>query len=239
MDSNSEEPIIGVLGGMGPAATSRFFTLLVNKTPAKCDQGHVRTIIDSNPKIPDRTDYIIDDGPSPLPKLLDTVENIENAGANVLTIPCNTSHAFIHEISKSTNMQVLNMIKLTFERIKNHKDIENIALLATSGTLESEVYQNTMQSMDLDSRYELTTLSDHTQKKLMSLIYCEQGIKAGYINKPRNELLDILKGLNDVDAVIAGCTELSIVLSSNETDKVLFDPMDILAEVAIKKAKHM
>ena len=39
---------IGVIGGMGPAATVDFFAKLLDATPAERDQDHLRVLIDSN-----------------------------------------------------------------------------------------------------------------------------------------------------------------------------------------------
>lgn len=47
-----QEKIIGILGGMGPDATCVLFDRIIKYTNAKCDNEHIRIIIDNNPKIP-------------------------------------------------------------------------------------------------------------------------------------------------------------------------------------------
>ena len=47
------EKIIGILGGMGPEATADLYHRIITATNAKSDQEHIKTIIYSNPKIPD------------------------------------------------------------------------------------------------------------------------------------------------------------------------------------------
>lgn len=59
--------IIGILGGMGPAATADFYAKLVSITPGSSDQDHLRTVIWSDPTIPDRTEALLGDGPDPTP----------------------------------------------------------------------------------------------------------------------------------------------------------------------------
>ena len=58
--------LIGVLGGMGPAATVDLFNKFVTFTAAQCDQEHIPLIISSIPDIPDRTDALMHHGRSPL-----------------------------------------------------------------------------------------------------------------------------------------------------------------------------
>ena len=60
---------LGVLGGMGPAATAEFLRLLAVKAPADCDQEHPRMIVYSHTVTPDRTTYLLGKGPDPEPYL--------------------------------------------------------------------------------------------------------------------------------------------------------------------------
>jgi aspartate racemase len=61
------EKVIGILGGMGPEATLDCFEKIIRNTPAAKDQDHLRVIIDSNSKVPDRTAAILGKGASLLP----------------------------------------------------------------------------------------------------------------------------------------------------------------------------
>ena len=54
--------ILGILGGMGPAATCDIFNKIIQLTPASSDQEHIHVIIDSNSQIPDRTAFICHSG---------------------------------------------------------------------------------------------------------------------------------------------------------------------------------
>ena len=65
---------LGVLGGMGPAATAEFQRLLAVKAPAGCDQEHPRMIVYSHTVTPDRTSFLLGKGPDPEPYLLDGLQ---------------------------------------------------------------------------------------------------------------------------------------------------------------------
>ena len=92
------EKTIGVLGGMGHLATVDFYAKLVRLTPAHADRDHLRVIIDSNPKIPDRTAGLTGEGPDPTPALVATARGLERAGADLIAIPCNSAHAYLPAI---------------------------------------------------------------------------------------------------------------------------------------------
>lgn len=92
------EKVIGILGGMGPEATLDCFAKIIQNTPAKKDQEHLRIIIDSNPKVPDRTAAIIGNGESPVPLLVEGCRSLQRAKADFIIIPCVSAHFFLAEV---------------------------------------------------------------------------------------------------------------------------------------------
>ena len=92
--------VIGVLGGMGPESTAALLSRITRRTPAATEQDHLRVIIDSNPKIPNRTDALLFGNLAPvIDALSETASNLERAGAEMIGIPCNTAHAFLAMVS--------------------------------------------------------------------------------------------------------------------------------------------
>src|SRR5438132_7490497 len=104
------DKVIGVLGGMGPWATLDLFEKILRLTPAQVDQDHFRLVIDNNPKIPDRSPAILGEGEDPTPGLIATAQNLQQAGADFLVIPCNTAHFFYDRIVTAVSIPVLLII---------------------------------------------------------------------------------------------------------------------------------
>ena len=50
----AKDRVVGVIGGMGPAATVDFMSRVMAETPAETDQQHLRMMVDHNPRIPSR-----------------------------------------------------------------------------------------------------------------------------------------------------------------------------------------
>ncbi|MFA6716616.1 MAG: amino acid racemase, partial [Victivallaceae bacterium] len=92
--------IIGILGGVGPAATVDIFDKIVKNTPAVKDQDHLKIIIENNPQIPDRTAALYDKGEDPGIAILAGAEKLQDAGADFVIVPCNTAHVFLEKIQK-------------------------------------------------------------------------------------------------------------------------------------------
>ena len=71
----------------------------------------------------------------------------------------------------------------------------------------------------------------------MKAIYGERGIKAGNIEGEPLELL--IMASNELiekgaELIIAGCTEVGLVLKPHHIPKPLIDPMDVAVEIALK-----
>ena len=224
------EKVIGILGGMGPLATVDLFRRIVLKTPAKKDQDHPRIIIYNNPKIPDRTAYILGKGENPLPELIDSAKKLEEWGADFIIMPCNTAHYFAEEIQKAIKIPLINMIEETASYVAS-LGMKRVGILATMGTIASGIYQKALEKRGIKG----VVPSVEDQEKVMKGIY--EGVKAGDIELGRKLLLEVAKKLEkEAEGIIAGCTEVSIALKQEDLNVPLVDPMDILAQKAVKMA---
>ena len=228
------EKIIGILGGMGPEATIDLFYKIIKFTPAEKDQDHLRIIIDNNPKIPDRTAAILGKGKDPLPALQETARNLEKAGADFIIIPCNTAHYFLYSIQKSVKIPVLNMIeeaaKETQQRITQ---IKKVGLLASIGTYKTEIYHQHFKKFNI----EVISPEGKDKEEVMKVIYT---VKAGNLSEEiRKNILKIAQKLIDkgAEAIIAGCTEIPLILKEGDVSVPIIDPTQVLAKIAVQKAK--
>lgn len=223
------EGTVGVLGGMGPAATARFFETLVDRTPAETDQEHLHVIVNSKPQIPPRTAFLVGSGEDPRPLLLDALNTLEQSGADVITVPCNTAHAFIDDLRESTAIDVLDMIRLAADRAAATVGDGSVGLLSTRGTRQSGLYHDRFA----ETSASLVTSDDDTQEDVSTAI---EAIKAGERNQPRELLVDAVASFEDVDAIVAGCTEIPLALSQEDIEPEFVDPMVVLADRAIEYA---
>lgn len=225
---------IGVLGGMGPEATSHFFSQLVKTSDAARDQDHVPVVVCSFPQMPDRVDYILGNGRNPLPMLIQVTNALHRAGANFIIIPCITAHYFYSEIAACSPIPVVNIVGETASDVREkHPMIETVGLIATSATVHSRIFHDAFRDVGVS----VVTPDDFGQKRVMEAIY--GGIKAGKTGgASRKTILATASALirKGAQAIIAGCTEIPIVLHDSDIPVPLIDPMRIAACIAIEKA---
>ncbi|NJE31171.1 amino acid racemase [Thermococcus sp. 18S1] len=224
------ERVIGILGGMGPLATADLFRRIVEKTPAKRDQDHPRIIIYNNPKIPDRTAFILGNGEDPRPALVEGAKKLESWGADFIIMPCNTAHFFAETIQKAVKIPLVSMIEATADEIER-LGLRRVGLLATDGTIKGLVYHRALLGRGVG----IAVPGENDQGLVMRGIY--EGVKAGNIDMGRRLLLEVARRLERrVDGIIAGCTEVSVALRPEDLSVPLIDPLDVIAEKAVRLA---
>ncbi|MCX8160539.1 MAG: amino acid racemase [Candidatus Saccharicenans sp.] len=234
--SKKDTRIVGILGGMGPEATARFFELVIKNTSAARDQDHLRIIICNWPQIPDRTGAILYGGENPLPRMIEGLKVLERAGAELVAIPCLTAHYFLPELRKKTHLKLLDLVAETARWAKsNLSGVRQVGLLATEGTVATGLFQKSFQRQ----RIQIVLPTPEKQKKIMEAIYGKEGIKAGFKGARVSRLLkEAAEELVEAGAraLIAGCTEIPLALKPDRLPVPLIDPMTIGARELIRQA---
>ena len=231
------EKIIGILGGMGPEATRDLFDKIINETHAVRDQDHLRIIIDNNPKVPDRTRAIIGDGESPVPEMAASANLLARAGADFIVIPCISAHFFLDSLQRESDIPILSAFEAVSEHIvTHHPDVDAVGLLATTGTVQGGRFQEVLSAHGIQSGIP----GAEDQAIVMDIIY---RVKAQGADQARSrakaELTRVSRHLIESGAkgIVAGCTELPLVLESRDLPVPLFDPLTILARAAVRRAR--
>jgi len=223
-----DEKMLGVIGGLGPMATAYFMELVTEMTDAATDQEHMEMLIYSAPSIPDRTRYILDNASeNPLPEMLRIGKLLAQQGAQRIAIPCVTAHYFFEELESGIPVPVINGVQETAQHLKDH-GITKAGIMATDGTIQSKVFHRELEKCGVAA----VTPSADRQADVMGLIFDD--IKAG---KPVDmaKFANVTKELreNGAQAIILGCTELSLIKRAHAIGPGFLDAMEILAQQAI------
>lgn len=223
---------IGVIGGMGPAATADFFAKLIAATGAARDQDHLRILIDSNPRVPDRNAAIAGRGPSPGPDLARAARGLEHAGADFLVIACNTAHAFAGEIEAAVSIPLLSMIDATVDASMEASPAR-VGVLAGDGCRRAGLYQRAFEARGVEALFP----PDAAQQDFMDMLYRIKAGDAGDAIRRRMAALAIDLNARGAQAVIAACTEVPLVLDSDALATPVISSTDALVARAVAFAR--
>lgn len=220
--------VLGVIGGMGTAATIDFYTRIMNHTVAHKDQEHIDMVIINHASIIDRTYAIKNNKLDELLKQMhENLKVLENAKVTSIAIPCNTSHSIIDKIQQLTSIPIINMIEETAKGLKKVVNKgEKVGIMATDGTIMLKIYQQACKKYDI----EYFVPEDNIQKQIMDIIYDDVKANGIFDNERFKKVLDYFLQ-NGCKYVILGCTELSGF--KKDFDKNTIDPMDYLVKAAI------
>lgn len=227
---------IGVLGGMGPEATNKLCALITAFTPVTRDQDHIPVVTYNNPQIPDRVRAVYGESESPVPEMIRTAKVLEQAGADLIVMPCNLAHFYLADVQAAIRVPLLNMVEETVNfTIENYPHCRKVGIVASTPTIKCGIYEKAFRK---HNRVLLSPKEDEQESKVMRAIYAPDGIKCGYKTRPRALLMEVGQTLvaAGAEVIIAGCTEASLVMKQKKSPFVVIDPMEVIAQVAVERA---
>lgn len=225
----NHQKIIGILGGMGPAATADMFLKFIHSSQAKNDQSHIPLLISSLPDIPDRSAFLLNNGANPYPYMYEYTKKLVDAGANCIVIACNTAHYWFDQLQHDfPHITMLNMIDLAVQTAQKSGK-QNIGILATNATLATGLYKNKIEQAKLNY------IEPDDNIHVMESIYL---YKAGEIARAI-ELMKIEQEKlfqKGAECLIMGCTEVPLILADDAKIKpqAYIDATQTLVETAIQ-----
>lgn len=220
---------VGVIGGMGPAATLDFLVKLHAATPARSDFDHLHVITDNDPRRADRNAAMAADGPSPAPSMVRTARMLMAAGAELLVMPCNAAHAWAGEVVAATPVPFLNMIAAAVAATRAAQPgVTRVGLLAVEATHAARLYHHGFGA-------EVTILAPD-MAAFMPLIYA---VKAGDTGSA------VRAGMADQAAILvargaqvllAACTEVPLVFGPADATVPVISATDALVAATLAAA---
>jgi len=227
---------IGVLGGMGPEAGARFLEEVIRACGAGRDQDHPPVVLYSLPQVPDRTEAILHGGPDPVPALRRGLAVLAGAGADFAALACVSAHYFWPRFAPRSPLPLFSLIDETLMALHRMRPSpKRIGLIATTGTVRSGILARPFEA----AGFRVIVPPAGSQARVMTAIYGKKGIKAGFTaGPPRQALLEVAGELvrAGAQAVLAGCTEVPLVLGPGDLSVPLLDPMVIGARAAVRRS---
>jgi aspartate racemase len=219
---------LGVIGGLGPMASAYYLELVIRMTDAKRDQEHPEIILLNIPSIPDRTAYILGRSQeNPLEPMIELGKQLKGLGATVVATPCITAHYFHEALQQGVGLPLIHGIRCTAQTLRD-AGVTKVGLMATDGTVQSGIFQRQVEELGM----ELVLPGEEGQRGVMTLIYDQ--VKAGM--EPDMALFAVIRDelrSKGAQAVVLGCTELSLLKKQQELGQGILDALEVLAKESV------
>ena len=221
---------LGILGGMGPAASAEFITRLVQQTPANCDQEHIPFVLWNEPRTPDRSTSMRAGNDDPLPYLKEGILSLKSVGCDYIVIPCNSAHYWYNELNE-LGIPVIHIVDSVVDELKR-LDIDNqtIGIMGTQGTIEYGIYQQRLEKQGWKCIVPDQAEMDYFVQPAIHFIKAGNMVDANYL------LVKVIDSLisRGAKAVVLGCTELPLAVRELEQNGIpLVNSIDSLVKRAI------
>jgi aspartate racemase len=166
-------------------------------------------------------------------RMEDAARRLEAAGADMLLICTNTMHRMAPAIEAAVKVPLLHIADPTAERIKS-TGIHKVGLLGTAFTMEHDFYKGR-----LERQHSLTVIvpNENDRATVHRVIYDE--LVAGKVNPAsRDAYRAVIARMVDAgaEAIILGCTEIMLLVQSQDSPVPIFDTTAIHATAAIEMA---
>ena len=221
---------LGILGGMGPAASAEFVTRLIKQTPATCDQEHMPFVLWNDPRIPDRSTSMRAGNDDPLPWLQAGISGLKTAGCDCVVIPCNSAHFWYDELCK-LDIPIIHIVDSIADELRE-LDLDNttVGVIGTQGTIEHGLYQSRLDQQGWHCIVPDRAEMDFFVQPAIDLI------KAGKIEESHVLLMKTIHSLIDrgARAIVLGCTELPLAIGiTSEQGVPIVNSIDSLVQAVL------
>ena len=214
---------IGLLAAFGPVAGAHFYVRLLQLVDAKSDADYPSIVLLSRPDIPDRIEFLLHDGPSPVPYFIEMARQLNALRVDLVAIASATSHAFLPDVEKVSNAPVVNLLAAVGAEAAR-QGVKRVGLLATSASVRLHLYEAYMPEGSA-----LVCPPDAIQTELDRIIYAFKRGESATALAPQLSALTDQTWADDVESYILGCTELHLAAAEFRKAHRIIDSVDCLA----------
>lgn len=233
-NSSKSEKVVGILGGMGPYATTMFMKNIMDLSNAKKDSDHVHLVVDCHPHLPSRTRSVLYNEESPVNGMVEAISKLQNYPVDIVVIPCNSACNWIQDLRRKVKVPVIDIVEIACLEFSRNFQVQRVAALGGPVVYKKQLYKKPLER----NGFEYVDIPESYHEKIYSFIekIKTRGSGAGLENDFLQFILSLKNELK-FEGLILACTEFS---AFNQTDLKLpfIDSNYALARFVVEYAKH-
>ena len=224
---------IGLVGGTGPESTLMYYKELNSRIDKIMDGKAMPDIVIESVNFRKAWEYVCSERYDLLTDYLaEKVTCLQNSGAEVISLTAVTMHLVIDDIVAKTNADLISIPKAVCKEALS-AGYKKIGLLGTIFTMEKDY----MKKDFLEAGIEVCVPDKEDRDLVAKRIYEE--LEAGIVKESTlKELQGIIAKMRDekgIEAVVLGCTELPLILNSDNCPVPCLDSVEIHINELIKQ----
>ncbi len=218
---------IGILGGISHASTIRYYEYILKKYYARRLDYHYPEVVIFSLNLAKLIGYEErDDLDSYVRYITSGLQALEKAGADFIVIAANSPHAVFDIVQKRVSVPMISIVETTAQRAEK-LGLKKLLLTGIKSTMQSAFYPDVFQKYSIQ-----VLIPDEAEQNEINDAIFRELVLGIYKDSTRNRVLEIINGY-DVDGVILGCTELSLMLNQEDTPLRLLNTLELHAQAAL------
>jgi len=219
---------IGIVGGIGPASTLDYYSGIINGFRQKTGDDNYPEIIINSINMTEMLSYVsYKDWNSLVNLLLNSIENLAKAGAELAAIASNTPHIVFGEVQKQSALPLISIVEETC-KYAQLKRCKKVVVIGTGFTMSNGLYNEALKKYNIAA----SVPSKEDQAAIHNIIFpkLEEGI---VVPEDKQKMLAITERLlteQNADGLILGCTELPLMIKDKDLDTLIFNTTQIHIE---------
>lgn len=225
---------IGLVGGTGPESTLMYYKELNSRIDKITNGTQMPDIVIESVDFRKAWDFVTSERYDLLKDYLaEKIICLKNSGAEVISLTAVTMHMVYEELVKETGVSLISIPKSVCKEAKA-KGYKKILLLGTIFTMEQDYMKKDFREAGIDVFVPDEDDRDLVAKRIFEEL--EQGIVKESTLKEFQSIIDKMRDQCGVEAVVLGCTELPLLLNSNNCSIPCLDSVEIHINDLINEA---
>ena len=225
---------IGLVGGTGPESTLMYYKELNSRIDKITNGAHMPDVAIESVDFRKAWSFVTSERYDLLKDYLaEKIICLKNSGAEVISLTAVTMHLVFDELVKETGVSLISIPQSVCKEAKS-KGYKRILLLGTIFTME----QDYMKKDFPDAGIEVYVPDKDDRELIAKRIFeeLEVGIVKESTLKEFQSIIDKMRSEYQVEAVVLGCTELPLLLNSNNCSIPCLDSVEIHIKDLINEA---
>lgn len=218
---------LGVMGGMGPETSAAFYQGIIARFQehgARHNFEFPEMVVHNVPS-PDNVEAGVDQ--ELLDYMVRSARLLEQAGMDLIAIPCNSAHVHINAVIECTGVRTLNILQETALAVAK-TNIQTVLVVGTKSTLGYGLYPPHLENLGVTA----ITPSSEDQEILTQII---MSVCDGTVGPHSHEALEtVVSHYPDAQGVVLGCTELPLAVGPKGLSLRTFDTLQILIDATYR-----
>ena len=228
---------IGLLGGMSWESSLVYYRILNQAVRARLGGTHsARCVLVSVDFAPLDRFMELGEWDQIALRLQEAARQVEAGGADLLLLCTNTMHKLADEVQSAVSIPLLHIAEAAGKRIQQ-SGLQRVGLLGTRFTMREGFYSGYLrQHFDLD-----VILPPPAEQEIVDRVIFAELVRGQVLPESRQAYRQIIEGLAQQGAqgILLGCTEIGLLVKTEDSPLPLFDTALIHAETAVEMAFKM